>query len=162
MTGHNAEQKPGSNSEKDSKTVRKMKERQVHKADQALLPTLTHSFIACGRMRVPHAPAAESFASVLQDGSHTQGPEWGKLTYARPIESCSLRLCGKVSRSISSSVQGCRASGSASAAAYVVVDGVASRCPRVGLDAIEREEVLSRVRRARFLSGGDGGVGGVQ
>ena len=65
-------------------------------------------------------------------------------------------------RSISSSVQGCGASGSASAAASVLVDGVASRCPRVGLDAIEREEVLSRVRRARFLSGGDGGVGGVQ
>ena len=59
-------------------------------------------------------------------------------------------------RSISSSVQGCGASGSAS------VDGVASRCPRVGLDAIEREEVLSCVRRARFLSGGDGGVGGAQ
>ena len=66
-------------------------------------------------------------------------------------------------RSISSSVQGCGASGSASAAAAsVLVDGVASRCPRVGLDAIQREEVLSRVRRARFLSGGDGGVGGVQ
>ena len=33
-----------------------------------------------------------------------------------------------------------------------LVDGVASCCPRVGLDAEEREEVLSRVRRARFLS----------
>ena len=44
----------------------------------------------------------------------------------------------------------------------VLVDGVASRCPRVGLDAIEREEVLSCVRRACFLSGGDGGVGGAQ
>ena len=50
----------------------------------------------------------------------------------------------------------------ASVAVSVLVDGVASRCPRVGLDAIEREEVLSRVRRARLLSGGDGGVGGAQ
>ena len=37
---------------------------------------------------VDSPPAASSFASVLQDGSHTQGPEWGELTYARPIESC--------------------------------------------------------------------------
>ena len=30
---------------------------QVHRADQALFPTLAHSFVACGRARVPHAPA---------------------------------------------------------------------------------------------------------
>ena len=30
---------------------------QVRRADQALLPTPAHSFVACGRARVPHAPA---------------------------------------------------------------------------------------------------------
>ena len=35
-------------------------ERQVRRADQALLPTLAHSFVACGRARVPHARACES------------------------------------------------------------------------------------------------------
>ena len=33
--------------------------RQVRRADQALFPTLAHSFVACGRARVPHAPACE-------------------------------------------------------------------------------------------------------
>ena len=30
---------------------------QVHKTDQGLLPTCTHSFVECGRMQVPHSPA---------------------------------------------------------------------------------------------------------
>ena len=34
-----------------------LKKRQVRRADQAPLPTLAHSFVACGRARVPHAPA---------------------------------------------------------------------------------------------------------
>ena len=63
--------------------------------------------------------------------------------------------------SISPSVQGCEASGSASVS--VLVDVVASLGPRAGLDAVDREEAKSRVRRARFLSGEDGGgVGGAQ
>ena len=65
--------------------------------------------------------------------------------------------------SISPSVQGCGASGSASVEASVLVDVVASLGPRAGLDAVDREEAKSRVRRARFLSGEDGGgVGGAQ
>ena len=35
--------------------------RQVRRADQALLPTLAHSFVACGRARVPHAPACKEW-----------------------------------------------------------------------------------------------------
>ena len=31
---------------------------QVHRDDQSLLPLLVHSFVACGRTRRPHAPAA--------------------------------------------------------------------------------------------------------
>ena len=65
--------------------------------------------------------------------------------------------------SISPSVQGCEASGSASVEASVLVDVVASLGPRAGLDAVDREEAKSRVPRARFLSGEDGGgVGGAQ
>ena len=39
-------------------------ERQVRRAYQALLPTLAHSFVACGRAGVPHAPACETVVKV--------------------------------------------------------------------------------------------------
>ena len=47
---------------------------QVHRADQALLPTLAHSFVACGRARVPHAPANLKGFNLLETegGTHTQ------------------------------------------------------------------------------------------
>ena len=38
-----------------------MIERQVRRADRALLPTPAHSFVACGRAEVPHAPACKEW-----------------------------------------------------------------------------------------------------
>ena len=37
--------------------IKSSKTSQVRRDDQSLLPTLAHSFVACGRTRVPHAPA---------------------------------------------------------------------------------------------------------
>ena len=45
---------------------------QVHRADQALLPTLAHSFVACGRVGVPHAPAVKNKLSA----SLNAGGKW--------------------------------------------------------------------------------------
>ena len=44
---------------------------QVHKIGQILLPTHAHSFVACGRTWVPHAPALWYKFYVFWDGPHT-------------------------------------------------------------------------------------------
>ena len=96
MTGRNAEQKPGSNSEQDCKTVRKKqsekkKERQVHTGDQSVRPPSSIASLAsvCLMAAGPLLEKApKGLTSVFQDGSHTQGPGRGALICARPIESC--------------------------------------------------------------------------
>ena len=55
---------------------------QVHRADQALLPTLAHSFVACGR-----ESATRPCMSLIETGTPTHNMPHA-LTCTLPKESC--------------------------------------------------------------------------
>ena len=88
-------------------------QRQVRRADQALLPTLARSFVACGRARVPHAPACKLICGVetlRKRVGHTHTtrthlasapsvPRTERLSHSTQISVCMGQQCPNMSSS---------------------------------------------------------------